>query len=120
MLNFTTSESTFSNMSAKEIEKLMLTMHDVDSENVSDIFNSSKSSLSVGSSIDNASIEHDYITPLLVSSLSQSESDILLTSSIPAILPTSSQSLGTAQPHTMLNFATSESTFSNMKPTLKI
>jgi hypothetical protein len=31
------------NMSAKEIEKLVLTMHDVDSENVSDIFNSSSS-----------------------------------------------------------------------------
>jgi hypothetical protein len=34
-------------MSAKEIEKLVLTMHEVDSENVSYIYNSSKSSVSV-------------------------------------------------------------------------
>ena len=117
MLNFTTSESTFSNMSATEIEKLVLAMSDADSENVSDIFNSS-SSVSVGSSIDdNLSIEHAYITPSFMSSLSQSEPDILLTSSTPAILPTSSQSSATAQPHTMLNFTTSESTFSNMSAT---
>jgi hypothetical protein len=38
-------------MSAEEIEILVLAMPDVDSENVSDIFNSS-SSVSVGSSID--------------------------------------------------------------------
>jgi hypothetical protein len=33
------------------------------------------------------------------------------------ILPTSSQSFATAQPHAMLNFTTSESTFSNMSAT---
>jgi hypothetical protein len=53
-----TSGSDCDNMSATEIEKLVLTMPDVDSENVSDIFNSS-SSVSVGSSIDdNLSIKH--------------------------------------------------------------
>jgi hypothetical protein len=57
------------NMSATEIEKLVLAMPDADSDNVSDNLKSSMS-VSVLSSIDNASIEHDYITPLLVSSLS--------------------------------------------------
>jgi hypothetical protein len=51
-----TSESTFSNMSATEIEKLVLAMPDADSENVSDNLKSSMS-VSVLSSIDNASIE---------------------------------------------------------------
>jgi hypothetical protein len=50
-------------------------MPDVDSESVSDIFNSS-SSVSVGSSIDdNLSIKHDYITPSYMTSKSQSELD---------------------------------------------
>jgi hypothetical protein len=100
-------------MSATEIEKLVLAMPDADSENVSDNLKSSMSG-SVLSSIDNASIEHDYIMPSFMSSLSQSEPDFLLTSSTPAILPTSSQSFATTQPHTMLHFTTSESTFSNM------
>jgi hypothetical protein len=47
-------------MSATEIEKLRLTMPDADPENASDNLKSSMS-VSVGSSIDNASIEHDYI-----------------------------------------------------------
>jgi prophage DNA circulation protein len=57
MLNFTTSESTFSNMSATEIEKLVLAMPDADSENVSDNLKPSMS-VSVGSSVDIAYCEH--------------------------------------------------------------
>jgi hypothetical protein len=86
-------------------------------ENVSDIFNSS-SSIAVGSSIDdNLSIKHDYVTPSFMTSKSQSEPGVLLTSRTPAMLATSSQSFATAQPHTMLNFTTFESTFSNMSAT---
>ena len=112
--NLTTSESTVSNMSAEEIERVVLTMPDAD---MSDTFKSSRS-VSVDSSIDGIlSIEYEYLTSSFVTSKSQSEPDILLTSSTPAILATSSQSFATTQPHIMLHFTTSESTFSNMSAT---